>query len=129
MRYPKFALSCLFNLSVFLGTKIDRKRYQKFNQKSIKNPSTIHQKSIKKPSKNDQKSFKIEAGAALGAYQDVLVVSWGILPRFGRVLRRLGSVLGGVLAASWGVLGVSWGALGCSWGLLGCLGGVLGLIF
>ena len=122
MRYPKFALSCLFNLSVFLGTKIDRKRYQKFNQKSIKNP----QISIKNPSKIDQKSFKIEAGAALGAYQDVLVVSWGILPRFGRVLRRLGSVLGGVLAASWGVLGVSWGALRrllapprASWGVLG----------
>ena len=125
MRYPKFALSCLFKLSVFLGTKIDRKRYQKFNQKSITNPPNIYQKSMK----INQKSFKIEAGAALGVYQDVLVVSWGILPRFGRVLRRLGSVLGDVLAASWDVLGVSWGALGCSWGLLGRLGGVLGLIF
>ena len=118
MRYPKFALSCLFNLSVFLGTKIDRKRYQKFNQQSIK----IHKKSIKKPSKNDEKSFKIEAGAALGAYQDVLVVSWGILPRFGRVLRRLGSVLGDSwlrLGASWGCLGGLWGVLGTSWDVLG----------
>ena len=121
MRYPKFALSCLFNLSVFLGTKIDRKRYQKFNQESIK----IHQKSIKNPSRIDKKSFKIEAGAALGAYQDVLVVSWGILPRFGRVLRRLGSVLGGVLAASWGILGMSWGVWGRLLGPLGASRGVL----
>ena len=92
---------------------------------SIKNRSKIHQTSIKNPSKIDQKSFKIEAGAALGAYQDVLVVSWGILPRFGRVLRRLGSVLGGVLAASWGILGMSWGALGRLLGPLGASRGVL----
>ena len=76
-------------------------------------------------SKIGKKSSKIEAWAALGAHQDVLVVSWGVLPRFMRVLRRPGRVLGGVLAASWGILGVSWGALGRLLGLLGASRGVL----
>ena len=89
--------------------------------KSTKNPPKIDQESIK----NQSKSFKIEAWAALGAYQDVLVVSWGVLPRFMRVLRRPGRVLGGVLAASWGILGVSWGALRRLSGPLGASRGVL----
>ena len=63
-------------------------------------------------SKIHQKTSKIEARAGLGAYQDVLVVSWGVLPPFGRVLRHL--------EASWGYLVASWGCLGAvlgpSWG-------------
>ena len=86
MRYPKFALSCLFNLSVFLGTKIDRKRYQKFNQKSIKNPSKI-----------DQKSLKI-----------------GVRRR-SRRLFMLGAQKYGCVPRSNGHLGASWRPLGPSW--------------
>ena len=88
--------------------------------------SKINEKSIKNQPKIDQKSSKIGAGAALGAYQAVLVVSWGVLPRFLRVLERPGGVLGGVLAASWGVLAASWGVLGVSLGALGRLLALLG---
>ena len=88
--------------------------------------SKINEKSIKNQPKIDEKSSKIGAGAALGAYQTVLVVSWGVLPRFLRVLERPGGVLGGVLAASWGVLAASWGVLGVSLGALGRLLAPLG---
>ena len=88
--------------------------------------SKINEKSIKNQPKIDEKSSQIGAGAALGAYQTVLVVSWGVLPRFLRVLERPGGVLGGVLAASWGVLAASWGVLGVSLGALGRLLAPLG---
>ena len=135
MRYPKFALSCLFNLSVFLGTKIDRKRYQKFNQKSIKNPSKIDQKSIKIRPKIIQNrgwggswSLSGRLGRVLGhlaAFWARLEASW---ERLGRrpscVLGRPGGVLGG-FGVFLGPLGVSWGSLGldflAKWGKIEAL--------
>ena len=102
-----------------LGIKIDRKRHQEFCKKSTK-------KSITNRPNIDKKSSTIGAGAVLVAYQDVLVVSWGVLPRFLRVLERPGGVLGGVLAASWGVLAASWDVLWVSLGALGRLLAPLG---